>query len=737
MILSGILTTPTGFAYPNSSVLLSTSTSNYPFTTNSSGSYSVNVPFGTYSVDVLGGFDEYAHLGSIKVESGGSTDIVVLLDQAISSIDLAFSLAQPDGTTYIGHGSQTLDAYLDSELSKRIPTVTDFGAVGDGVTDDTAAFQALANAGGIGYIPKPSVAYIVTSVTLPNSITWFGEGDASIIKRKANTDTSSSGVSTATMFRPTAHGKTYTFRDLKFDGNEANQIAYQPYGFLIRFTNVVGSAGSKLAVVVDNCTFVNATQCAINADGNTSTDGIEELVVTNCRFIDGRHGLAAGNPNVTSASGYGPDYITLTDKVYATIRGNSFMYNKTLNTGEFSRTAVRITFDVNTSNADGSRALIEGNYFYRCGRGERDGPERPGNDVGVIDAYARGRELRIANNLFEDSLGSPIRGKTNCDLVYISGNITDSSAKNPGINIGPNSYAQQSGRIVVVNNLVRQAAGLGIAVVGNAGVVGGDDDVNNGENTQDYVSDILISGNIIEGVSTWDMQTNPALGDGIYSRNFRNLVVSDNIVKETDGYGIRLRGQAGTEVPNSQYLTVSNNRVESAGLYGYLLGDGFVGPAIFMGNSTTNSGSFGFSLNATSGGGASLTFTGNAVDNAVDYGFHFRYWNILTADGNHANGITGNSRGFYPQDIASLSKFSSNSTNATTPLFGAGTSLIQDFGNTWNPRVQYRTSVPTVGTWAVGDIVYNSTPTAGGTVGWVCTAAGTPGTWKTFGTIAA
>ena len=36
---------------------------------------------------------------------------------------------------------------------------------------------------------------------------------------------------------------------------------------------------------------------------------------------------------------------------------------------------------------------------------------------------------------------------------------------------------------------------------------------------------------------------------------------------------------------------------------------------------------------------------------------------------------------------------------------------------------------------AVGDIVYNSAPSGSGYVGWVCTAAGIPGTWKAFGAI--
>jgi len=46
-------------------------------------------------------------------------------------------------------------------------------------------------------------------------------------------------------------------------------------------------------------------------------------------------------------------------------------------------------------------------------------------------------------------------------------------------------------------------------------------------------------------------------------------------------------------------------------------------------------------------------------------------------------------------------------------------------------------SAPSAGTWVQGDIVWNRAPTAGGTVGWVCTTGGTPGTWKTFGTISA
>lgn len=47
----------------------------------------------------------------------------------------------------------------------------------------------------------------------------------------------------------------------------------------------------------------------------------------------------------------------------------------------------------------------------------------------------------------------------------------------------------------------------------------------------------------------------------------------------------------------------------------------------------------------------------------------------------------------------------------------------------------YSSAAPTTGTWARGDIVFNNAPSAAGKIGWVCTTAGTPGTWKAWGVI--
>jgi hypothetical protein len=59
--------------------------------------------------------------------------------------------------------------------------VRSFGAVGDGVTDDTAAFRAAAATGKVIFVPAPSVAYVLTRfVPLQSSI--YGDGSMPLIK---------------------------------------------------------------------------------------------------------------------------------------------------------------------------------------------------------------------------------------------------------------------------------------------------------------------------------------------------------------------------------------------------------------------------------------------------------------------------------------------------------------------------------------------------------------------------
>ena len=51
------------------------------------------------------------------------------------------------------------------------------------------------------------------------------------------------------------------------------------------------------------------------------------------------------------------------------------------------------------------------------------------------------------------------------------------------------------------------------------------------------------------------------------------------------------------------------------------------------------------------------------------------------------------------------------------------------------PQTASASGPPSSGTWALGAVAYNSAPAPGGVIGWVCTTAGSPGVWKSWGAI--
>jgi hypothetical protein len=73
--------------------------------------------------------------------------------------------------------------------------------------------------------------------------------------------------------------------------------------------------------------------------------------------------------------------------------------------------------------------------------------------------------------------------------------------------------------------------------------------------------------------------------------------------------------------------------------------------------------------------------------------------------------------------------------NCVSNRVGLPADIATQGTNTVNNR---RTGVaaPVSGSYSAGDIVWNSAPSPGGNVGWVCVTAGTPGEWKAFGSIA-
>lgn len=73
--------------------------------------------------------------------------------------------------------------------------------------------------------------------------------------------------------------------------------------------------------------------------------------------------------------------------------------------------------------------------------------------------------------------------------------------------------------------------------------------------------------------------------------------------------------------------------------------------------------------------------------------------------------------------------------NIGTGTFERRTSTGEMVTLTQIPIGDTGTEAPTTGYYDAGSIRWNSAPEEGGNIGWVCTVAGSPGTWRTWGVI--
>jgi hypothetical protein len=90
----------------------------------------------------------------------------------------------------------------------------------------------------------------------------------------------------------------------------------------------------------------------------------------------------------------------------------------------------------------------------------------------------------------------------------------------------------------------------------------------------------------------------------------------------------------------------------------------------------------------------------------------------------------------YKAEISAATEYLENGWNAVTPtiLNTAGSRLVNFYG-ALGRAITYGTAAPSVGAWSVGDRVYSQSPSVGQPKSWVCTVAGSPGTWVSEGNL--
>jgi parallel beta-helix repeat protein len=593
-----------------------------------------------------------------------------------------------------------------------------WGAVADGVTDDTTAFKHAVNTAVTVYVSPGT--YIIQSVPIYSSIRMYGDGDTSILKRQANTDDE---VTFASMFEVMGANTTTIFDHLLFDGNEANQDAVTPVHSILAVRALTGPNTKSLSMMVDNCTFLNQTHTSIYFRGVDHTNQRQLLHVQNCRFFDGRKGIGIGDPLSNSAVGFTPVYINVFDAGRIICTGNQFVFRRALaNTGEYAPSAVRWTYYVDQELEDGSSGQVTGNYIYRCGRGRRgyDGDENGNNGLGALEFYARARLLTIHGNTLEHCFQG-IRGKVNCDEVSIAGNILANT--DGGIAIYPStSGIVNRGYISILGNSIANVDSVGIAVVGNSTV---------GAN---LAFGVTIVGNVI---NTVDNKHGDATNfGGIAARYVADVVIADNVLRN-----IRGGDTNGITVLNCNRAIVEGNQTSANNIGIYLAAcyNAVLVASNSVRGTTRNAGIYVSAIGEPTDQSNTIhTIASNVVDTSNNYGIIVYTGSYITCIGNQVANVSGLSRGYYFAGNANGSIISNvTGASVTTPFTATEDGCHSQNGNSWNPYVTYRSSAPITGTWRVGDIAWNSSPAASGTMGWICVTAGTPGTWKSFATIAA
>lgn len=112
-------------------------------------------------------------------------------------------------------------------------SVKDFGAKGDGTTDDTSAIQATIDAGSNVYFPEGT--YIIsTPLTLKSGGSYTGAGWNTIIKQK-------NGVNQTRLLQwPSGTNSNCYMANLMVDGNKSNNnsvTTYGIYGFAVQYSS--------------------------------------------------------------------------------------------------------------------------------------------------------------------------------------------------------------------------------------------------------------------------------------------------------------------------------------------------------------------------------------------------------------------------------------------------------------------------------------------------------------------
>lgn len=324
-------------------------------------------------------------------ESAGGTG----LDKWVSVGDAALriNLASDDGAGLVGFKSPLANSIKRTlhDKNKDLVSVKDFGAVGDGVTDDTAAFQAAIDSKKSLYIPDG--IYLISStliITATDSLCIVGNSFGHVNDQTTGSVIKFTGLaSPAIRVQGGAIGAKISGLFLDIQDSSSDGFDFGGAWYLKLQDCVVRNARYGVYLHYDTPDYFSGvaelTSCYFAKCANgvkTSKVDINVVKVDNCTFFDGVNGVLIGDSGTASSV---RNFI---------VRDSLFEAN----TG----------YDVGVVAGGAQQLLVDGNYF------EENTASSLARVYVADDSHSpRSSSVSITNNTFsKDTTG---------DLIFLSG----------------------------------------------------------------------------------------------------------------------------------------------------------------------------------------------------------------------------------------------------------------------------------------------------------------------------
>ena len=340
----------------------------------------------------------------------------------------------------------------------------------------------------------------------------------------------------------------------------------------------------------------------------------------------------------------------------------------------------------------------------------------------VSTAGDRSVDARVTNNTFTDIGSGHATVNANAIVVsyYDGAIVTGNKAKTIERNIAKFEACPEvvcSHNVIDTNtvanfNALQMQSGFGKAIISHNTLY------NTGQGIKvegGTFSDIQILNNVIH-------TTTGTTGDGITANTVSNLNIANNIITDVTRQGIF--------VYNGNNVSIKNNTVTNATPVNQI----GIGYSAYSDNySNVNVSGNTVSGFMTSLGNGGINISRNATykitnlmikDNIVVTGDAAYRAIHISADLVNSGVITGN-----------ICIGIINSSSYTVWVKHNVTSQVVAVESFEGRLLPAATAAPAAGVYYVGDVVYNSGVAAGEYIGWICTVAGEPGTWKGFGVI--